>query len=79
VLEHRRREVPHFGVTEHPAQPGHPSRSSRPSAIAMHRVISSGTGIASTAAKSDCGSRLYILKRCSRRPGDLGRIHTPDA
>src|SRR5215469_18872948 len=36
VLEHRRREVLHFNVTELPVRPGRPSRSSRPLLIRMH-------------------------------------------
>jgi hypothetical protein len=57
VLEHRRREVLHFNVTEHPSlQPGRPSRSSKPSPIRIRPAISSEIETASTATKFVCGS-----------------------
>jgi putative transposase len=39
VLKHRRREVLHFNVAEHPTRPGPPNKSSRPSQIGMRRGI----------------------------------------
>src|SRR5262249_26329504 len=40
-----------------PPRPGHPSRSSRLSPIGKRRGILYEIGMASTAARSDCGSR----------------------
>ena len=79
VLEHRRREVLHFNVTEHPPGTGPPDRSSRPSPIGMHRAISYEIAMASMEMKFGCGSRRCILKKYSLHPGVPGRIRTPDA
>jgi hypothetical protein len=57
VLEHRRREVLHFHVTEHPSAAWTSQQMSRPSPIRMRLGISSEIETASTATKFVCGSR----------------------
>jgi hypothetical protein len=78
VLEHRRREVLHFNVTEHPSAAGRPSRSSKPSPIRIRPGICSEIETASTATKLVGGSHHCRWNKCSPRPGVPGRIRTAD-
>jgi len=79
VLEHRRREVLHFGVTEHPSAAWTSQQIVEAFADRNVGNISSETGIASTATKLVCGSHHCRWNRCSPRPGVLGRIRTLNA
>ena len=78
VLEHRRREVLHFNVTEQ-RRPGLHSRLSRLSPSGKRRGISSAIGTACPVTRFVRKSRHYKLKRCSRHPSAPGRIPTPNA
>jgi hypothetical protein len=75
VLEHRRREVLHFNVTEHPSAAW--TSQQIVEAFAEQNPLSE-IETASTATKFDCGSHHCRWKKCSPRPRVPGRIRTPN-
>ena len=79
VLEHGRRQVLHFNVTEHPTAAWTAQQIVEDSPIGMRHDISSEIGMASTATTFVCGSRPWESKRYSPRLEVHGRIRTPNA
>ena len=80
VLEHRRRQVLHFNVTEHPTTAWTSQRIVE--AFADQEVpprISSEIEMPSTAARFVGGSRHCAWKRYSPRPAVPGRIRMSNA
>ena len=76
VSEHSRREVLHFNVTDHPWQPGLPSRLSRPSPSTTLRAIRCGRGTAFMAATFGRVSLPLPIEEILTAPRSPGTIHT---
>src|SRR5437763_570203 len=79
VLEHRRREVLHFGVTDHPTAAW--TSQQIVEAIADRDAVRFliATGTASTPTRCETASRRWVSKKWSQHPRARGRIRTPNA
>jgi hypothetical protein len=76
VLEHSRREVLHFNVTDHSTPAWTSSRLSRPSPNTKLRAICCGIGTALMATTFGHVSLRSKSKKSSQSPATPGRIHT---
>ena len=79
LLEHRRRQVLHFNVTEHPTAAWTSQQIVEAFADRDAPRYLYAIGTASTATTFVGGSRHCTWKRYSLRPGVPGRIHMPNA
>ena len=79
VLEHRRREVLHFNVTEHPTAAWTAQQIVEAFAHRDAPRYLIRDRVASTATKFVCGSRHCTWKSCSQRPKVPGRIRMSNA
>ena len=77
VLEHSRREVLHFNVTDHPTAAWTSQQIIEASPNTNLRAISCGIGTAFMATRFGRVSLRSKSKKSSQRPATLGRIHTP--
>ena len=79
VLQHHRRRVVHFNVTDSPTAAWTLSKSSRRSPMTRPRAISFAIATASTGASFDDGLRACASPRFSRHHALPGRTPSPSA